>query len=97
MATANKFKLTTVADGEAEAITKVYDAIHRGRPTQDLITIKYLEALRGIADGQATKIFLPYEASGVLGGVAAISEIWKEGSSGQVPPSAAPDEPADAA
>lgn len=97
VAEAEKFKLTTVADGEAEAITKVYDAIHRGRPTTDLITIKYLEALRGIADGQATKIFLPYEASGVLGGVAAISEIWKEGGGGEAPPGATPQGQAEAA
>ena len=84
VADADKFRLTTVADGEAEAVAKVYDAIHKGRPTKDLIAIKYLEALQGIADGKATKIFLPYEASGVLGGVAAISEIWKEGG-GQAP------------
>ena len=79
VAEAEKFKLTTVADGESQAITKVYEAIHKGRPTRDLIAIKYLEALRGIADGQATKIFLPYEATAALGGVAALSEIWKEG------------------
>jgi regulator of protease activity HflC (stomatin/prohibitin superfamily) len=97
VAEAEKFKLTTVADGEAEAITKVYDAIHRGRPTKDLITIKYLEALRWIADGQATKIFLPFEASGVLGGVAAISEIWKESGGSQAPPQDTPQGPAEAA
>jgi regulator of protease activity HflC (stomatin/prohibitin superfamily) len=96
VAEAEKFKLTTVADGEAEAITKVYDAIHRGRPTKDLITIKYLEALRWIADGQATKIFLPFEASGVLGGVAAISEIWKEGGGAEAPPGLSPEGPAEA-
>jgi len=85
VAEANKFKLTTVADGEAQAIAKVYDAIHKGRPTRDLIAIKYLEALQGIADGRATKIFLPYEATAALGGVAAISEIWKEGGGRQAP------------
>ncbi|MGD9403108.1 MAG: SPFH domain-containing protein [bacterium] len=90
VAEANKFKLTTVADGEAEAITKVYDAIHRGRPTRDLIAIKYLETLRGIADGQATKIFLPYEATAALGGVAAISEIWRERAGSENPPAAPP-------
>ena len=90
VADAEKFKLTTVADGEAEAITKVYDAIHKGRPTRDLVAIKYLEALRGIADGRATKIFLPYEASAALGGVAALSEIWKEGGGGKGAASEAP-------
>ncbi len=98
VAEANKFKLTTVADGEAEATTKVYGAIHRGRPTRDLIAIKYLETLRGMADGRATKIFLPYEASAALGGVAAISEIWKESRGGQTPEApAAGDEPSEMA
>lgn len=43
-----------------------------------LIAIKYLEALQKIADGQATKVFLPYEASGILGSIAGISELLKE-------------------
>ena len=77
VADANRYKLTTVATGEAEAVLKVYDAIHEGRPTQDLITIKYLEALTNMADGQATKIFLPIEASGLLGGLGGIAEMLK--------------------
>ena len=44
----------------------------------DLIAIKYLETLESIADGKATKIFLPFEASGVLGSVAGIGELLKE-------------------
>lgn len=78
VATADKFKLTTVADGEAQAVTKVYTAIHEGRPTADLIAIKYLEALRWIADGKATKVFLPLETSGILGSLAGIGEIFRE-------------------
>jgi hypothetical protein len=31
-----------------------------------------------MADGQATKIFLPIEASGILGSVAGIGELLKE-------------------
>jgi len=77
VADANRYKLTTVATGEAEAVLKVYEAIHEGRPTQDLITIKYLETLSNMADGQATKIFLPIEASGLLGGLGGIAEILK--------------------
>lgn len=45
----------------------------------DLITIRYLEALAKIADGKATKIFLPVEATGVLKGLAAMGEMFKEG------------------
>lgn len=77
VADANRYKLTTVATGEAEAVLKVYEAIHEGRPTQDLITIKYLEALSNMADGQATKIFLPIEASALLGGLGGIAEMLK--------------------
>jgi len=62
----------TLAQGEGEAIQTVYNAIHDGRPTNDLIAIKYLQALEKIADGKATKIFLPLETSGVLGSIAGI-------------------------
>ncbi len=78
VADADKYQKLTVAKGEAEAIQTVYGAIHEGRPTNDLIAIKYLEALQKIADGQATKVFLPYEASGILGSIAGIGELLKE-------------------
>jgi len=78
VATAEKFRLTTVADGEAQAVTKVYNAIHEGRPTADLIAIKYLEALGQVADGKATKIFLPMETSGILGSLGGIGEIFRD-------------------
>jgi len=78
VADANRYQKLTVAKGEAEAVERVYNAIHNGRPTNDLIAIKYLEALQKIADGQATKIFLPFEASGILGSVAGIGELLKD-------------------
>ena len=78
VADADKYEKLTVAKGEAEAVETVYNAIHNGRPTNDLIAIKYLEALQKIADGRATKIFLPIEASGVLGSIAGIGELLKE-------------------
>jgi len=31
-----------------------------------------------MAEGQATKIFLPYEATGVLGSIGGIAELLKE-------------------
>ncbi|MBN2008692.1 SPFH/Band 7/PHB domain protein [candidate division KSB1 bacterium] len=78
VAEAERFQKLTVAKGEAEAINTVYSAIHDGNPTNDLIAIKYLEALPKIADGQATKVFLPIEASGILSSIAGIAELWKE-------------------
>lgn len=78
VADANKYEKLTVAKGEAEAIERVYKAIHEGDPTNDLIAIKYLEALQKIADGKASKVFLPYEASGILGSIGGISELLKE-------------------
>lgn len=78
VADADRYQKLTVAKGEAEAIQTVFGAIHEGRPTNDLIAIKYLEALQKIADGQATKIFLPLEASGILASIAGIGELFKE-------------------
>ena len=78
MAEADKYEKLTVAEGEGQAIERVFGAIHNGNPTNDLIAIKYLEALAEIADGKATKIFLPLETSGVLGSIAGIGELLKE-------------------
>ncbi|CAN5866472.1 SPFH domain-containing protein [soil metagenome] len=78
VAEAERFQKETVAEGEARAIERVFAAIHTGDPTPDLIAIRYLEALQGVADGQATKIFLPLDTTGVLGSVAAIGEMWAE-------------------
>jgi regulator of protease activity HflC (stomatin/prohibitin superfamily) len=76
------------AEGQAEAtrqraaaekfqIETVYEAIHAGKPTNDLLAIKYLETLHVIANGQATKIFLPLDTSNVMGSIAGIGELLK--------------------
>jgi regulator of protease activity HflC (stomatin/prohibitin superfamily) len=66
-----------VAQGEAQAIVGVYQAIHAGQPTQDLIAIRYLETLRYIANGSATKIFMPLEMQGLATTVGAVAELLK--------------------
>jgi regulator of protease activity HflC (stomatin/prohibitin superfamily) len=76
VADADKFKLLTVAEGEGQAIERVFGAIHTGNPSPDLIAIRYLDALARIADGKATKVFLPMEMSGILGSVGAIKELF---------------------
>jgi regulator of protease activity HflC (stomatin/prohibitin superfamily) len=77
VAEAERRKKMLLAEGEANAISNVFKAIHDGRPTKDIIMIKYLEALEKMADGKATKIFMPFETSGVLSGAAAIGEMLK--------------------
>ncbi|HSQ36527.1 MAG TPA: SPFH domain-containing protein [Acidimicrobiia bacterium] len=76
VADADKFKLLTVAEGEGQAIERVFGAIHTGNPTPDLISIRYLDALARIADGKATKVFLPMELTGILGTMGAIRELF---------------------
>ncbi len=76
VADAEQFQLLTVAEGEGQAIERVFAAIHNGDPTPDLIAIKYLETLTEIADGQATKLFLPMETAGILGSLGAIGELF---------------------
>jgi len=82
VAEANKFKLVTEAEGQGSAIKLVFKAIHDGKPTNDLIAIRYLEALKEVANGTATKIFLPMEVSGILGSIGAIGEMFKKDSDG---------------
>jgi len=78
VADAQKYEKIAIAEGEAIAIEQVFNAIHKGNPSNDLIAIKYLESLEKIADGNATKIFLPAELSATLGSIGAISELFKE-------------------
>jgi len=78
VADANKYEKIAIAEGEREAITLVFKAIHDGNPTNDLIAIKYLEALENVANGNATKVFLPMETAGILGSIGGIGELFKE-------------------
>jgi regulator of protease activity HflC (stomatin/prohibitin superfamily) len=75
---AEKYQKFTVAEGEAQAIERVFSAIHTGDPTPDLIAIQYLQALQGIADGKATKIYLPMETTAILGSIGAIGEVFAD-------------------
>jgi regulator of protease activity HflC (stomatin/prohibitin superfamily) len=75
VAEAEKFRQETVAEGEAGAIRSVYGAIHAGAPDTPLLTIKYLEALRAMADGRATKIVVPTELAGIAGSLTAVADL----------------------
>ncbi|MCQ2547404.1 MAG: SPFH/Band 7/PHB domain protein [Clostridia bacterium] len=70
------------AEGEAEAIRLVKQATADGirmivesNPTQEVLTIKSLEAFEKAADGQATKIIIPSEIQGMAGLASSLTGI----------------------
>ena len=78
VAEAEKFQRIALAEGEARGIENVFNAIHTGNPTNDVIAIRYLESLKAIAEGPANKVFLPMEVTGVMGSIAGIAELFKD-------------------
>ena len=58
------------AQGEARAIQQVFEAIHRGKPTQSLLAYQYLQTLPQIAQGQSNKMWvIPSELTDALRGI----------------------------
>ena len=58
------------AQGQARAIQQVFDAIHRGRPTQKLLAYQYLQVLPQIARGDSNKMWIvPSELTDALRGI----------------------------
>lgn len=77
VADAERYKREVEAEGQASAITTVYSAITDANPNDKLIAIQYLDSLKSIANGSANKVFLPFEATGLLGALGGIQEIFK--------------------
>ena len=94
VADAERFRRIALAEGEARATEVVFSAIHSGDPTPDLIAIKYLEMLAQVANGRATKVFLPLDTSGYLGSLAGIAELFRSEGDGGRPPQPRPAPPA---
>jgi len=67
-----------VAEAKAKEIKMVYEAIKNAAPDDKLVQIKSLEALEKIANGEANKVFIPFEATGALSSLGAIKEVMKE-------------------
>jgi regulator of protease activity HflC (stomatin/prohibitin superfamily) len=90
VADAERYKREVEAAGQSNAITTVFSAISNANPDDKLIAIQYIDALKAISNGTATKVFIPYEASGVLGALGGIQELFKNSANG----APAPEEPA---
>ena len=67
-----------VAEAKAKEIEMVYAAIKNANPDEKLVQLKSLEALKEAANGEANKIFIPFDATGTLSGLGAAAEILKE-------------------
>lgn len=67
-----------VADAKAKEIELVYNAIKSAKPDDKLVAIKTLESLEKIADGQANKVFIPFDATNTLGAIGAIKNVIKD-------------------
>lgn len=68
------------AEAEAKAIERVADALRQTNsdPAAYQLAVKYIETLKEMATGNATKtVYLPYEATNVLGSLGTIKELFK--------------------
>ena len=58
------------AQGEAEAIQTVFDAIHQGNPDDKLLAYQYLQTLPKIAESASSKLWIiPSEFTEALKGM----------------------------
>ena len=69
-----------MADAEAAAIQRIAQAVGAGTdPTKYLIAVKYLESLREMVKGDASKVvYMPYEATAILGSVGGIRDLFEK-------------------
>lgn len=58
-------------------IAMVYSAIKDANPDEKLVQLKSLEALKEVANGDANKIFIPFEATSALSSLGAITDVMK--------------------
>lgn len=70
--------IRSISDAKAKEIEVVYGAIKNSQPDDKLVALKTLESLEKVADGQANKIFIPFEATKALAGLGSLKEITKE-------------------
>lgn len=68
--------IALMAEAEGRAIGLVAEAIGaKADPTSYLIAVKYMESLREVAKGADKTVFVPYEATSVLGALGGIKEL----------------------
>lgn len=67
----------TIAKAESEAISVIQNAVPKADPLPYMVALNYIKALPEITkDQQGKMIILPYEASGLMGSLATIKELF---------------------
>lgn len=67
--------ILTIAEARARGERMVYEAVKAAAPTPAVVQIRSMEALEKVADGKATKIIIPSDATSMLGVIAAAKEL----------------------
>ena len=79
-----------MATAEADAIKRIADALPEGQVAMYMLGLKYLEALPQLTQGKGSTIFLPTEASGVMGALGGMRALLERAGPQQPDGSAAP-------
>lgn len=68
------------AEAEAVAIERITEAVGKtSNPASYLLAQKYIEMMRAVADGKDNKVvYLPYEATNLMGSIGGIKDLFKE-------------------
>jgi regulator of protease activity HflC (stomatin/prohibitin superfamily) len=64
-----------LAEAEAQAIGRITSSLPAGEAAMYMLGLKYLEALPHLTQGKGSTIFLPAEASGVMGALGGLREL----------------------
>ena len=67
-----------VAEAKADEVKLVYGAMMKANPDDKLVQLKSLEALKDVAQGEANKVFIPFEATSALGAIGAATEMLND-------------------
>ncbi len=72
----------TMARAESETITRIAASLPADQAGMYLLGQKYLDALPELAKGRGSTVFLPVEASGVMGALGGLRELLKRSAQG---------------
>ena len=67
-----------IAEAKAEEVKMVYGAMMESKPNEKLVQLKSLETLKEVANGDANKVFIPFEATNTLASLGTMKEIVKD-------------------